>query len=129
MRHESIFDDVLRATTSIDVSALAAAKIKFQFDRGQDAGGVSRHVFTVFGQGLTRVTGVSSTGEALSRMRTLLKSWRVSFEDEDNGEEDMIRQIRAVLDEQARAVEREEVNHANWVGALPPAPPLLAGAR
>ena len=56
-------------------------------------------------------------------MRTLLKSWRVSFEDEDNGEEDMIRQIRAVLDEQARAVEREEVNHANWVGALPPAPP------
>ena len=123
VRHESIFDDVLRATTSIDVSALAAAKIKFQFDRGQDAGGVSRHVFTVFGQGLTRVTGVSSTGEALSRMRTLLKSWRVSFEDEDNGEEDMIRQIRAVLDEQARAVEREEVNHANWVGAPPPAPP------
>ena len=51
VRHESIFDDVLRATTSIDVSALAAAKIKFQFDRGQDAGGVSRHVFTVFGRG------------------------------------------------------------------------------
>jgi len=119
VRHDAIFDDVLRATQSIDVSALAAAKVKFQFDRGQDAGGVSRHVFTEFGRGLPRVACVSSTGEALHRIRSVLKTWRACFDDDGEAELEVMRQLRAVLNEHSAASAREVAAAARW--APPPA--------
>ena len=71
--------------------------LRFAFDRGSDAGGLTRHCFSEFGKGLANVESVGATAGALREVKRMLKEWRPSVRSESVEAMALMEKVRAII--------------------------------
>ena len=99
--------------------------LRFAFDRGSDAGGLTRHCFAEFGKGLANVESVSATAGALREVKRMLKEWKPSLRSESVEAVALMENLRAIIHE-AEAADTSGCGHGGGGeggGSMrPPAP-------
>lgn len=101
--------------------------LRFAFDRGSDAGGLTRHCFAEFGKGLADVESVSATAGALREVKRMLKEWKPSLRSESAEAAALMEQVRTIVQQnEAEAADTSGRGHGGGgegSGSMgPPAP-------
>lgn len=117
---DSIMEDLLslgqRLGDREDIGELNVVGIRFELDRGSDAGGLTRHAFAEFGKGLADVEMVSATTEALTEMRTLLKKWKPPLRSGLAEEVALMQKMQAILKQHEDAAAAEPAGSSSGEG-------------
>ena len=101
--------------------------LRFAFDRGSDAGGLTRHCFAEFGKGLADVESVSATAGALREVKRMLKEWKPSLRSESVEAMALMEKLRVIIRQhEAEAADTSGYGHGGGGGGGgsmgPPAP-------